>query len=886
MFGSTINKGILLLALAASGSVLAQPPPSKPEEPYVAVGSARLAGRDIAIKVPRAGTPIPDTFPHYSQGGWNYAFNGDGTFQARYKVDGGGGDLLALWPEASQKASQAPIWRIRAFVLTRAEIIEKSRDGLYRPRRGTLEASQITGALEALTRFKAMAEVATGGAVQIQIDASIDDDPIRSRVEGTGEVFGRDWLERRYRAQINSSPFDADDRVYRGPFNSLFVIHPGLVEAAVGATVSGTPAAAVPYYLGVKPPYDLAKNLYDAWVMQVRQALVAKGYPVQGKSESARVEAYVTPSMWSVLADHSEPDRGYPGRKWSKTSAGPWSSLSADPWTKLPRLEAVPAEAVGAPLWAADVLAEKSGGQALGWVDASPEPLIVFSGHGTPAALFGVTGAPMPTPPRPAVFGHFRLAKVADTEKGNVMEVTELGAYRYGAAKVTEAPLGVPSAAPMVEFWIKVDASESYRLFSSAGDVLEINPAEPWPAELGARTNPVPAVFVKPGQWTKVAVNVSRITGALGDLWLAPTTASYYFERQQMDPAKVLMTGFTLTADGASDPSTAIPTPSPVLDRARQAAAFVENLSEADKGVLLERLKDPSELVRMNAAATLGRLKVAEAVLPLVDLCRSATPAIADLAAQALAYQNTDAAWGALLQLSVNGPFDHNRQFAARELAAKAEPLSAGSISSMMTCRSPQAREQAARSIGAIKARDAGLVLMAFLMESDPNVRLAVVECSNMELELVNRRLLWSAVNDPSEAVRLAAYLRLMTSKLPEFVTEAYKGVRDESKAIRLAVLEAMAVKPAPDMRGSLRLAVTDSTPEVRAAALRAFAVLPGPIEPAEVENTFVDADPRVQWALISLAKAKGLRLPEAALAQLRGSISEDVARAAKELGS
>ena len=73
---------------------------------------------------------------------------------------------------------------------------------------------------------------------------------------------------------------------------------------------------------------------------------------------------------------------------------------------------------------------------------------------------------------------------------------------------------------------------------------------------------------------------------------------------------------------------------------------------------------------------------------------------------------------------------------------------------------------------------------------------------------------------------------------------------------------------------------------EVRAAALSAFAALPGAIELAEIENTFADKDPRVQLALVTLAKSKSLKLPEATLTILRASISQDVARIARDLGS
>ncbi|MBX7133674.1 MAG: HEAT repeat domain-containing protein [Fimbriimonadaceae bacterium] len=891
--------GFLAFGTFVAGRVLAQPPaPGQPtsqpiEAETVSVGTLKLAGRDIGVKLPKPTSPLSDPSAIEFEG-WRYTFNPDGSLRSRFLVDGAGGDLAALWTQANTRITgdpKIPTWRVRAFLVTRAEIVEKSRDGLYRPRRGTLEPSQVTRGLEALARFKAMAEAATGGAVQMKIDASIDDDPIRATVAGPGEVFGPEWLRERFRVHVNQSAFEADDKVYRGPFDSVVVIHPGLVDPSGLTTIGGAPAASVPYYSSVRPPFDLAQNLYRAWIEQVLWTAQDRGFPALSNGTGG-IEAFITPSMWPVLTSHAEPDAEFAARKWFKPTNG--ESGWAATWAPLPRLDSTTG-GVGVPLWAADMVAKRTGAKVLGWTQpAGSAPLIVFaSSSGSVAAMLGATPpTTLPNNSKPlTTFGHYRTAKVADVEKGNVLEVSELGAFRQGVGVVTDEPIGDPASTPFLEFWIKTNSAEPFAIVSSRGVVAEVNPSEPWPTELSSPPANPQSVFVRPDNtWQKVSIDLRKSTltpGLLESLALAPTAVSYYRERQLMDPAKWLVTGFTLVATASSDASTAQGLPAnPVLDRAKQAAEISSTPTDADKAVLLERLKDPNDLVRLNAAATMSRLKWPEAIPLLIDQSRSATPAVADFAMRGLAFQDTDESWAALLQLAVKGPFDHNRQFAARELMAKAEPLTAASLSTLMTCRSPQARETAARSLGKIKDKDAGIILMAMLMESDPNVRLAVVEGANVALELVNRRLLWSAVNDPSEFVRLTSYQRLIESPIADYRSEALKGVRDESKAIRLGLLAAMTAKPDPNYRSALRLAVTDASAEVRAAALSAFAALPGVVELAEIENTFADKDPRVQLALVSLAKAKGLKLPESALTQLRSSISEEVVRIARDLGS
>lgn len=872
--------------------------------------TTRIAGRDVAIRAPVAMPAIPADFPHYDAGGWRFAFRPDGSLWRLYRKDGAAEDFaLAAPPNPS-----APVWRVRAFVETRSEVLERSRDGLYRMRRATLEPSQVTASLEALAAFAVRAEAAAEGRIRVQIDATIEDDPIRERVTAPRTLFGPDFLRERYATRLNGHPFDADDKVFRGPFDSAFVIHPGYARPAQ-VTIAGTPVSALSYYGGTFPPYELQTALFEAWSGQVLATARAKGYPLGfperapgssgvhpgssgelpraaqgslGTTEAMRVEDFVTPAMWAVLAAKDEPDAEFVRRAWAKPGGGPftWEAVRDEPWIMLPRIGAD--EGLAVPLWAAEAVNAKIPGAIAGWTEVAGRPMIVFrTTSRTAAEVFGVTPpAALPSPYRPGTFGRFSVTKVADVEKGNVVEVTESGAFREGMALVTDEPLGDASSSPFLEFWIKTTSEEPYALWAPNGLYFEINPFYPQPAEDADEPAPAAVHVASDGRWQKVVVDLSKIAPGvktLADIRLMPTRRALAYERQKLEPSKVLLTGFALRP---ADPGDASPSPGPAArPPAEQRAMQAAKATDADKTILLDLVKDQQELVRLNAAAALGTLQLPEAVPALIDQARSANPMIAELALDALAFQGTNEAWGAILTICVKGPFDHNRQFAARLLGTKGEMISAGSISTLMTCRSPRAREEAARALAKIPDKDAGIILMALLMEVDPNVRLAVVEGANVQLELVNRRLLWSAVNDPSELVRAASYRRLIESPIADYRSEALKGVRDESPWIRLALLDAMRAKPDAAYRQSLRLAVTDSRAAVRAAALQAFSAMPGPVDSAEIENVFVDKDPRVQMALVHLARTKSIRLPESALANLRNSVSSDVVKQAQELG-
>ena len=148
------------------------------------------------------------------------------------------------------------------------------------------------------------------------------------------------------------------------------------------------------------------------------------------------------------------------------------------------------------------------------------------------------------------------------------------------------------------------------------------------------------------------------------------------------------------------------------------------------------------------------------------------------------------------------------------------------------------------------------------MTEPDPVVKAEIARRADTDIDLVARRMLFVAVNDPSEVVRASAYARLIDAKDAGIQAEALKGVKDDSPSIRIYLLDVMRQRAKEHYRAALRSAVVDSDPRVRAMALRAFATQPGPVDPDEVRNAFSDPDPIVKKALEELAKAKGFPVP------------------------
>lgn len=923
----------------------------------VSLGTASIGGRDVTIKVPTHSPWILPDAPHVPWKGWKYRVTPAGSVDARYEVDGGWGDVQAGWSRlTSQPASAQRPWKVKLFVFTRAEVMEKGSDGILRVRRQTLERVQIGSILDACGTLKAIAETESAGRLKLAFDVTIDDDPIRVTAEAGGTLVGADFVRHAVGPRINAAPFETDDPGDRGPFDSVFIVHPVLTRHAADSTVSDTPVTSIPFYtLGeLERPFGLAVTLYEGWLRHLRFAADRLGYrvPAVPDSEVRSIElttpsqgpvnhwpqtgSFMTPAIWgSVVAGRNPTDAEFVARRWPVQIAAlrPWSEVTDDPWTRLPELQLQASEwptgepeaigAVGArwfvPANLADFFAAhiESTATVQGYADREGHRYVLFQrdrslkdGESIVDALTIDTKpnrpavtvlptAPVALESQPRAGGFFTVAKVNDPTKGVVTQVTEYGSYRRGWARIMGVDSGSPivdlGTTPILQFSMKAIGNEGIGLvFDGLPRAVVLRPTLPNPVEVPVGTAPLALDIPFDGDWHSVVIDLRQLKGTsstnlVRSVFVMPPANAAFYERQRFEPTVLTFADWNARAPIENEVvvETASLAYGPIESRAKRIAELGVSgpLTDADKTLLLEALTDAQELVRLNAVDVLNRLKVTEALPALVDQARSASPSVSERAIQALVFQDAPEGWAALLAMVTRGPFDYTRQFAARALGLTGDPKYAGPISTLMTTRSWRAREDSAKAIAKLPGDEAGVILIALLQEVDPSIRLAIVERANVSLELINRRLLWSSVNDPSESVRAAAAVRLIGSPLAEFQKEGYKAVRDESPWVRLAVLEALRSQPRESHRGALRLGVADPSAAIRAAALRGFAAMPGNVEAAEIENVLEDKDPRVQAALLDLVGSKKLKLPDAAWKALKTSLDPIVARRAAEVG-
>ena len=406
-----------------------------------------------------------------------------------------------------------------------------------------------------------------------------------------------------------------------------------------------------------------------------------------------------------------------------------------------------------------------------------------------------------------------------------------------------------------------------------------IGKSQPNPIEIKSIQKPFAEyAFTHNDSWKKVTIDLEKAgiePGKLIGINLSAPPSSKYLERLQYGKTEISFKNWQSesTTDVTQVASSHKPT------SLSKVALLEGKLSKQDKKLLTKSLNQKNEKIQLNACAALTRCKMPSSIAILKKRAQGASASIAMMACKALAFQDTEESQKALHNTIEIGPFEHNRQAALKHTLISPKPEDTSMIRKLMTSDRWQTRLLAVQALGRIHNQGSALMLMAFLFESDPCVRNQVILNQDTKYEIVNRRLMWYSVNDPSEEIRINSYIKLIQSPLAEYQKEGYKGIRDESIWVRAQLLDYMKKNPSDNHRNAIRLAVTDVNAFVRSKALEAFASMDGSVEIAEFENTLADKDPRIQKTLLRLANKKNLSLPEKSLSQLKESASNKVKR-------
>lgn len=798
------------------------------------------------------------------------------------------------WAEIAADAtisdSGAVVWPTQIVVLDRADLL--SLRGLWRQWRTDFFTEDLRALEQETALFVNLVRIATKGQVKIVPTWTLEEDVLFGDEDSLMSV---PMLDAYLRPLLPNG------------HRSVLVVHPAVNEREVLGAVGGTPYASLAYYkhADAARPGQMARAMFNAWAATLPYHLRDAGWqvpdsvawPLPGPLSPGApipltpVNAIVPKGAYAVLTGNRANGFGY---RLPVLSAEPqaWEAVQDDPWSRLPRIDVgSTAKGNSVLLGLADWMSKTSGAKATAIVESS----VVFDGpmsQPTPtpgASLLSdevrnatkLTFSPGQAEGLPAS-GYFELKTVGDNDRGSVAEIRESSVRRKGWVRMLGA--ADPSKTPVLEFWLKPRAgvrpidvwfkttdgdSYSVRMFGSTlsevdrGSVVEYLQLQPEPV------------------WQRVVIEFGKLSSKpIDSVYLRVPPESERELLSRVAPPAWLVDDFEYreSATATVTPKTSSRPIPPAFDstlgedRARAIAIAPATSSES----VAKLLSDSDDLVRLNALIFFKRNNLQAPIDSMIPLVTSFNSRIAGLAAEQLAKSGKAEAFEAIRRATQFGLSDFTKGAAASAIPKLDERKVLGELTVLLHMKSATGRAAAVAALGRQAFKEADLVMLSFLYDTDPRVRYQVVQDVRLEQEAVLNRIQEVARLDLSESVRALANARLLSSTIgtriaPVVAQETSPWVRAES--VRLA-----AAGPA---RKALALSLAgDADPSVAVAALEALKS-----DPAELSNLKVTSrDPRVLLAWLQLAEVAKMPVPADVLVAAEASRWSQLSSLAKKL--
>ncbi len=896
-------------------------------------GKITIGRQSIPIVFPLNKGPYADAKNFVQAGPYRFVIDSAGNLGERYLQEGGWEDLAAAYLSLKDKADKAPVYKVKVLFHTNSIFFERGWDRAVRSRRSSIERYHIQDAYVAMGQFKAMAEVASLGKLQIQFSVSIDDAPQFSFLEAgkvpahdpgpgsvstlffgssPGELYGSTYIRQALGPRLNNDAGSPDDRLTGGPYDSVIDLHAGLTPGLTTAWVGNTPVTTVPYWFfsDQLASESLPNQLFAIWQSHLAmKAVKAEWRSVLNVLPASGTALPRLPQALNFQLSPSEVDLALRAPTPRPDREPPIDALKQKLDISSPANAFVASSEFGSYLlvrraaWGLDALKTmKFNGITAGKFGAW-DTLRVYKLVSTPpnaASALGFTNITFPTvvPEGQMVSStSLKLApqKEADwtpkavvgTDNVPAWEIIRLGVFTRGSISLARAPHSAPlfpDGTKSVHFKVKSKSEESYALnfLDEAGQTKQsivFAGTAPIPAEVDPKMAP-PTKFVGmtlDGEWHEIAFNLSEIPelSTIHEIRLGPPPFGKYFPRADSRLQTISLTDLSLESTPAAALS-AVPM--------SEGAAFrtelgpITGVPTANQAALIRTaMASQSFVLKANAAALFESVVDPTFIPDLAKLATGATGDAAFFALRSLRHQETPEAQAAIRRTLEVGLFDANRRFAIDVLPAQIDPSYLSGINMLQVSLSWPSREACARALANIQGKEASIFILGLLDDQDPSVRLTVVNRLDPNNELHQRRLLYTAVNDPSEWVRASALCRLVDSTNPKLRAEGYKGVRDESSTVKAMLVRYLALSGNEESRGALRLAILDKNEDVRVATLDAFAGLPQGVQAEEIQNVFDDTRLPVLRAILHLARRTKMALPGNTVKAMRESGDEEL---------
>lgn len=849
-------------ALCAGLALLQAPDP-------VDLGPIQVGDRQVQVTLPAPSPARPGPLIQFND--WKFRVLPGGSLGDPFLLDGGWGDVALRWTRAQEFRGKPVEWRTRVMVFTRGEVLG-GRGKPMRTDRFTLERKEVDHVYESLARAKVVFEGLTGGRARVVFDVTVEDTPLQD-FSGAGARSALKPLTNAWSSRINSQRFDTDEGRFLGPYRANVMI--------TCLPPSFAPKNSISYY-AFQPASDpalLASKLAELLEKSAREWGEAHGTPLSwlDTPDASAEAAEAVASQWASLASDDASALTLERHLFGgKPAPKPWGSIRLDWVNQIPRQDAAevsPKTGRWVRPEVVDLLHSRLGDKLKLIRQDGRMIEIAVEGEdpkATLAYLAGFTGetpvaqvAPWPTDTSYVSVGTMRHEPFVDQEHGPSVRIIDQGHFRDGATRILGgASTGLAVDQPMV---LKFAArSTSLIPFAVRLDAPDGRPAVQY--TLGG-FGPGAAPFVADGTWRQVRIALTQFGAEathVGSVWITAPNPPDQAERGFQGPVMLEIAGAKIVPGTEVE---AAPQAAPVTPEDAFTALAIGNETPTDeqRRSLVEAVSTGKEAQRLAALHALARWPDPNATQALLDASRSSGPATAYLALRALAAGDTPEGWARIREATLQGPFEHARRFGAMLLGGYKRPKSAAALSTLLTAVSWTTRLAAAEALVGLEEPEAANVALVYLRDPEPAVRLAVATKIKLADELIERRLLFAAVNDTSEAVRLVSWMRLLQSERPEMRDEAFRAIRNETLANRIQLAARVGQYQGADNRygTGIQVALGDRDARVRAAVVEALGSRGIGPEAKTREAILQDESAFVQHEFLKIALGAKIALPD-----------------------
>ncbi len=795
-----------------------------------------LLERWVKLTEPDAGDGIKLVPSVENWSGWSGLTGGQKPdFPTPFAVDGAWNTIWNLAKlESGPSAAQ---WPVRVFIFRRSEGQSQAASGLVTNNRATIESRRINLILESLVRAKAVFQGASKSTLDVNYSVTQDQHPFiwNETPDGKNDIEAN--LKAYLDARFNGGSFTANDQLYRGPYRSVLVFWPMPTVPVETFTIHGTKVTVISTMMSNLSPGIFTTQVLSALNSSVLDAAQDQGYRVSGGGE--------------ITGGFSNPFLG----------------LSATP----------------------NLIAKNF------WVDGAR-----YASNGKSPPLMKPNFI-LSLSSFAAQSHNVALSTVRDG-KYSALSATWTGLRRRGgfALPLSSQAIADLKSGQYLNFLVKTKSQDPFHVLiggrAELTDVVALGDG----LEQGAAAN-VPS----DGAWHQVSISFKEafqkdpnaqavVIGANSDLTKVPKI-SYLADTAEF-------ADFSISASPSADAVEVRPRPMFPTERDALAVWTWKDATDPSFQTNFERaLADHRDLVLLNALKALCHVDGSSVVASIINDFTSINPTIVDADAAALAHQNVPAARAYLVFATVHGINPRSRADAAMALAHSGIVGYGSRIGSLLAQKDWYARYAGVQALSTLNAQASDpdhlidRYLEPFLSDFDPQVRLhAVLAMSGTDQKGLGK-VLYVAVNDGSDAVRLAAYIKVFQYGETTLQSQAMSGFSDSSWWVRANLIESCAQLAVStgfksglnqsQLDASINEELKDANPQVEAAAINALGITGATTVSSQQLASLQDIlHPTVQLALIQAAIKCGWKLPDDIKNDLLGSQDFQIVQLAKKL--